>query len=141
MITKERKRELKKIYLATQKTETIKKELALFFVYLKGWTHSFPVESKKDVQLLESITYVIDQQDIPFELTEESQLNFTIKEMKDRLVKQHFELANVLSKMSDCGLNDLPSWDSDKWTIASVINLYTNIGYVLEENNLKSIPL
>lgn len=141
MITKERKRELKKIYIATQKETAIKKELALFFVYLKGWIRSFPVESENDRQLLESISYVIEQHNIDFDMTKEVEIQFTVKQIKDRLVQQHFELAKVLSMMSDCGLDNLPSWNPDTWNIAPVVNLYTDMGYVLDENNLQSIPL
>ncbi|OTN84041.1 hypothetical protein A5819_003591 [Enterococcus sp. 7E2_DIV0204] len=141
MITKERKRELKKMYVATQKTTAVKNELALFFAYFKGWIRSFPVKSENDVQLLKSIAYVIEQHNIDFDMTKEVEIQYTVKQMKDRLVQQHFELAKVLSMMSDCGLDNLPSWNPDTWIIAPVVNLYTDIGYVLDENDLQSIPL
>ncbi|MCA5014571.1 MULTISPECIES: hypothetical protein [unclassified Enterococcus] len=141
MFTKERKRELKKLYKATQEASKIQKELAEFAFYLIGWIQSFPEYSEKDVKLLESINYVIEQQEISFVVSTTLTNKYTVKEIKKRLTQQHLELAKVLSVLTECGFADLPSWHSDTWTVAPIINLFTDIEYVLTENELEIIPL
>ena len=141
MITKERKRELKKMYLATQTVAKIQTELAHFFIYLKGWTESFPEESENDIQLFDSLSNVIEQHEISFDISLTKENMITVNQIKEHLVLQHYELAKVLSAMTDCGLSSLPSWNPDTWIIGPIVNLFTDLGYVLEENDLEAISL
>jgi hypothetical protein len=133
MTTKERKRELKKMYLATQKAMEIKKELAHFYLYLRGWLLAFPEERRKDAQLVISIGDIIKAHDISLEIVLDFDHEYTVSKIKESLVQQHLALAKVLTAMSECGLDNLPSWDSDTWTISAVHNLFVDLEYVLNE--------
>ena len=139
MITKERKKELKKMFLATQKAVEIKKELALFYLYLRGWILAFPEEGSKDAQLMINIGDLIKAHDISLEVGLDFDHKYTVNKIKESLVQQHLALAKVLTAMSECGLDNLPSWDSDTWTISAVHNLFVDLEYVLNENELEII--